>query len=84
MIGTVALTGEYAQAAKYLRKPVGGEQYYIYSGGEEITADKEDCRGLEIMIIWFAMHIKNRLGDFFAGREYRGIAVIKKQLGIDI
>lgn len=83
MIGTVELTGEYAKAAKYFRKPVGSERYYLHSGLESMPADKEDCRGLEILVIWFSMHIENRLEDSFAGREYRGIAVIKKQLNID-
>lgn len=84
MIGSVDLKGEYAQPAKYLHKPVGSEQYYIYSAGEEAPADKEDCRGLELMSTWFSNHIEGRLEDYFAGRESKYIAAIKKQLGIDV
>jgi len=82
LVGRVELKSAYTVPAKYLHKPVGSDDFFIYSAGEEKLASKEDCRGLEIMATWFPHHVEERLEDYFAGRESKYVIAIKKQLGI--
>ncbi|MBY0574408.1 MAG: immunity 26/phosphotriesterase HocA family protein [Undibacterium sp.] len=81
-VDCVELKGNYALPAKYLHKPIGSEQYFIYSAGNEEPATKIDCQNLEILSTWFSFHIEDRLDDFFSGRENKFVIAIKKQLGI--
>ena len=81
--GRVELRDDYAKPGRFLNKPVGSKQCYIYSAGEKVPASDEECKGLELMSSYFACHVDERLEDFFAGREYRHLAVIKQGLGID-
>lgn len=81
-VGNVPLRGDYAELGKYLHKAVGSDQYYIYSGGSEVPASRDECIGLELFAVYFAMHAEERLEDYFAGGDSDYMRAAKKQLGI--
>jgi len=81
-LGHVELTGDYARPSRYLHKPIGSEQCYIYCGGVEEPATREECAGLEILSTWFSFHIEDRLDDYFSGRESKCVIAMKKYLGV--
>ncbi|WP_137940504.1 hypothetical protein [Chitinivorax sp. B] len=81
-LGSVELTGRYAANASYIRKPIGSDQCYIYTAGEERPADIAECKGLEILGVWFSMHVRQRLLDYFAGRENDFVLAVHRQLGL--
>ncbi len=80
VIDNVELQGEYAKPGRYLHKPVGSTQCYIYSGGKEVAASLDECKGLEVLSTWFSFHVQERLEDYFAGRENKYVVAIKRQL----
>ncbi len=80
VIDSVGLQGDYAQPGRYLHKPVGSAQCYIYSNGKEAAASLEECDRLEVLSTWFSFHVQERLEDYFAGRENRYVLAIKRQL----
>ena len=81
-IGHVALSGAYAAAAKYIHKPIGSSQCYVYLAKQEYPASENDCRNLEVLATWFSFHVEERLEDFFQGRENNYLRAIRWQLGI--
>lgn len=81
-IGQEVPEGEFAEPGKYLHKPVGSTECYIYSAGQEAPADIDTCRHLEVLSTWFSFHVEERLEDSLAGRENKYVAAIKRQLGI--
>lgn len=82
VVGHVEVRDDYAKPEKYLHKPIGSAQCYIYSAGQEEPVSDDECRDLEILSTWFSFHIEERLDDYFAGRDNKYVLAIKKQLGI--
>jgi hypothetical protein len=81
-VGKIPLYGEYAKPGKYLHKPIGSEQCFIYSAGNEVPARFEEAKDLEVLSTWFSFHIEERLEDFFAGRPNAYVDAIRNHLGI--
>jgi len=82
IIGRVDLPGQYSTPGKYLHKPVGSSQYYLYSAGKSLPVLESEVRGLEVLSVWFSSHIVERLQCFFKGEKSKYDVAIGKQLGI--
>jgi hypothetical protein len=52
--------------------------YTIYKNGEEIPATKEDCIGLEYLMVWEKQEIEERLNDHYAGRKNQFVERMKR------
>ncbi|WP_226643978.1 immunity 26/phosphotriesterase HocA family protein [Microbulbifer variabilis] len=82
-LGKVELPEDYLKHSSFLHKPVGSEEYFIYSNGESLPASEDEVKGLELFGIWFGPHIKDRLEEYYEGKPSSAVAAIKKQLGIN-
>ncbi|UGQ46081.1 Imm26 family immunity protein [Massilia endophytica] len=82
VLGNVPLHGDYAKPGRYLHKPIGSEQCFLYCAGEEVPINIREIDGLEVLSTWFSFHIEERLDDYFSGRPNKYVTAIRKQLGI--
>lgn len=70
--------------SKFLHKPVGSDNLYIYFNGESLPATEDEVKNLELFTIWLSDFIVKRLEEHFAGKPCSTTSAIKKQLDITI
>jgi hypothetical protein len=71
MLGSAALRGELAEPAAYRNQPVGTNQLFLYRAGTLTPATVDDVKDLELLAVWFDLHVEERLRDYFAHRPNR-------------
>lgn len=81
-VGNIQLPDAYLRPGRYLHRPVGSDQCFIYSDGAEVPAAFEECQDLEVLATWFSVHVEERLEALFAGRESQVVTGLRKQVGM--
>lgn len=85
IVGNVELPESYRKPGRYLHKPIGFTQCFVYSDGKSVPAKAEDeLFGLEVLSTWFAFHVEERLESFFIGKKSKFDVAIRKQLGLPV
>ncbi len=82
LIGKVTLEGVFNTINRYVHKPIGSNEAYLYQGGETTHVEPAELKDLEILSTWFPMHIEERLADYFNGIECKYVISMKKHLGL--
>ncbi|MDR7123089.1 hypothetical protein [Rheinheimera soli] len=83
-VGQIDLPAHFKAASRFLHKPVGSENYFIYYDGVSMPAEDNDVQGLELLTIWFAEDVVERLKEYFKGESSSSVFAIKKQLNIEM
>lgn len=83
-LGKVELDGEFLQPGKFLHKPVGSDEYFIYQGGKSNPASLSEVKDLELFSVWFSEHVRKRLEEYYDGKKSSAVFAIKKHLGVPV
>jgi hypothetical protein len=67
-IGNRSVPSELAQPGVFYKYDLISHRFSVYSEGNESTATKEQCIGLECAAVWSSVHIQSRLSDHIVGR----------------
>jgi len=57
--------------------PLNPSKIYMYRGGKEYPATREQCEQLERAAVWEPEHVEERLKDHYAGRPNRWVESLK-------
>jgi hypothetical protein len=77
-IGSTSLTGDLLEPSKYRNQPVGSNDLFVYQAGKFTSAAYDEVKDLEPFVIWFPMHIEERLRDHFEGRPNQAFEFLNR------
>ena len=75
VIDNVPLDEDLLHEPLFFKKDPITKELSIYrdSTGEEVSATREECEGLECAAVWEPEHVVDRLNDHFAGRPNKWV-----------
>ncbi|WP_144394242.1 hypothetical protein [Pleionea sediminis] len=84
IVGVIKVPAELAEPGRYLNKPIGSTESYVYQNGELFQATDSDIESLEILTVWFSVHVEERLKEYFDGKVSIYDTAIRKQLDLPL
>jgi hypothetical protein len=78
IIGSISLTGDLLKPCKYRNQPVGSNDLFVYQAQKFTPATYDEVKDLEPLVVWFPMHIEERLRDHFEGRPNKAFELMSR------
>jgi hypothetical protein len=77
VVGHVEPSPEFLSEPTFFKQDPISKRFFIYIGGKDLPATREDIEGLERAVVWDPEHVEDRLMDHYAGRANKWVESMK-------
>lgn len=79
----IPLSDDLKTASLFFKQDSISKKLYLYQGGQQRPANRQEVEGLERAAVWDDVHVEDRLRDYLAGRPCKWIRPIEPVPGED-